>query len=70
MVLHLGARLDGCFHDVSGGWEVGLTSTETDDVLALGLQGLGLCVHREGGGLGNSAEAGGNTSQFCWTRHK
>ena len=48
-VMAVAQRLAGRFHDMLGRLEVGLADAEIDDVLALGLQGLGAGEHLEGG---------------------
>ena len=49
MVLRISSCLDGCFHNVGGSGEIGFTCTETNDILSLGLQSLGLGVNSQGG---------------------
>ena len=54
-------RLGRHLHDVVGGREVGLTGPEADHRATLRLQRLGLCVDRQGGGLGDRTDALGDT---------
>ena len=53
VVLRIAAGGDGRLDDVVGRREVGLAGPEADDVLALGLQGLGLGVDGQRGRLGD-----------------
>ena len=54
-------RGDRGVDDVLRGREVGLTGAEPDHVLALGLQGLGLGVDRQGGRRGDCSESFGGS---------
>ena len=58
VVARIGARRDRGGDDVLGRREVGLPGTEADDVLAGGLQRLGLGVDGERRRLGDGGEAG------------
>ena len=58
MVARVAARRHGGGDDVLGRGEVRLPGPEADDVLAGGLQGLGLGVDGEGGRLGDGGQAG------------
>ena len=57
------ARGDGGSDDVVGGGEVGLTGAEADDRPSLGLERLGPGVDRQGGRLGDGADAPGDPSR-------
>ena len=61
VVAHLGTGGDRGIDDVLRGREVGLTRAEPDDVLPLGLQGLGLGVDRQGGRRGDCSESFGGS---------
>lgn len=60
VVLGVRAGFDGRLHDVVGGREVRLTGAEADHRTSGGLEGLGLGVHGESGGLGDRADSGGD----------
>ena len=57
VVLRVAAGRDGRLDDVLRGREVRLAGAEADDVLARGLQRLGLGVDGQGGRLGDGADA-------------
>ena len=65
VVLRVAAGGDGRLHDVLGGREVGLAGAEADDVLTLGLQGLGLGVDGQRGRLGDGGNACGDPCHGC-----
>ena len=65
MVAHLGTRRHSRGDDVVGRGEVGLAGAEADDVLAGGLQRLGLGVDGERRRLGDGRQSGGDSVHGC-----